>query len=152
MIFFGKIPFLPFGFSKLLALNSFRFLRLSTRRCHFTSRQLIRKLIFRITSIRSLKMDLAALVMSRIEIMLSSVGPGMKVLMMDPDTTTSVRYIQFYCCVSGVPIFELVNHHFWLSYSEHWIEFFVHWTLQLLNTTAVRVGTPFLAESIALCP
>lgn len=57
-------------------------------------------------------MDLAALVMSRIEIMLSSVGPGMKVLMMDPDTTTSVRYIQFYCCVSGVPIFELVNHHF----------------------------------------
>jgi hypothetical protein len=35
-------------------------------------------------------MDLTDLMMSRIDLMLSSVGPGMKVLLMDSDTTTSV--------------------------------------------------------------
>ena len=36
------------------------------------------------------KMDLSDLMMSRIDLMLSSVGPGMKVLLMDSDTTSSV--------------------------------------------------------------
>jgi hypothetical protein len=36
-------------------------------------------------------MDLSQLMMSRIDVMLSEVGPGMKVLLMDADTTTSVR-------------------------------------------------------------
>jgi hypothetical protein len=38
----------------------------------------------------AVKMDLTDLMMSRIDLMLSSVGPGMKVLLMDSDTTTSV--------------------------------------------------------------
>ena len=35
-------------------------------------------------------MDLTQLMLSRIDLMLESVGPGMKVLLMDSDTTTSV--------------------------------------------------------------
>ena len=35
-------------------------------------------------------MDLNQLMSSRIDLMLESVGPGMKVLLMDSDTTTSV--------------------------------------------------------------
>ena len=35
-------------------------------------------------------MDLSALMLSRIDMMLKNVGPGMKVLLMDSDTTTSV--------------------------------------------------------------
>jgi len=35
-------------------------------------------------------MDLTQLMVSRIDLMLEAVGPGMKVLLMDPDTTTSV--------------------------------------------------------------
>jgi hypothetical protein len=35
-------------------------------------------------------MDLTQLMLSRIDLMLEAVGSGMKVLLMDPDTTTSV--------------------------------------------------------------
>ena len=45
-------------------------------------------------------MDLTQLMLSRIDLMLESVGPGMKVLLMDSDTTTSVSLS---CPQSQVP-------------------------------------------------